>query len=158
MKKLLFIGFLLGCIAPVAAMEEEDEKCPRLANGLLRLAITNNFRDSFQVALRTGADVNTTCEFTLNKGANNEIKVSDWTPLHYAAHQGDTELTKLFLYNGANVDAVDSLGKKPIDYCNPNKKLAKFISGESKEKASLKTIRSSTEVFELLKNATDKAD
>lgn len=162
MKKLLIIGLFLGCTSPLLAMEESssEEDCTVLATSFLRLGIRESSNASIIVAVKNGADVNTTFEFTLpcKDSMQEPKKITRWTPLHYAAFQGDIELTKLFLAKGAKVNAVDSEDKNPIDYCRPNKKLAQFIAGETKGKAHPKTIRSSTEVFELIKNAPNKAD
>lgn len=56
-------------------------------------------------------------EAMLSKGAN--VNVTDdqgSTPLHWAVSQQNVESVKLLVNAGANTDAVDSNGKKPIDY------------------------------------------
>ena len=40
----------------------------------------------------------------------------NWTPLHYAAQYGETEVAVLLINNGANLDAVDEVGIKYLLY------------------------------------------
>ena len=40
----------------------------------------------------------------------------NWTPLHYAAQYGETEVAVLLINNGANLDAVDEVSSKYLLY------------------------------------------
>ena len=50
--------------------------------------------------------------FLVAKGADVEAKTpSGWAPLHYAARRGHTNIVKLLLAKGANVNTKDENGR-----------------------------------------------
>ena len=53
---------------------------------------------------------------TLYEDVNEKENYLEYTPLHRAAINGYEQIVKLLLLNGADVNAVDKLGNKPIDY------------------------------------------
>ena len=68
----------------------------------------------------------------LNNGASVQAKTPDErTPLHLAAERNNnTTIVKLLLDHGANINAIDILGNKPIDYAQNNNKtkIVQFLS------------------------------
>jgi ankyrin repeat protein/serine/threonine protein kinase len=50
----------------------------------------------------------------LEKGANPNAKIYDWTPLHYATQIGHVEIVKLLLERGANPNAKNNDGSTPL--------------------------------------------
>jgi len=60
----------------------------------------------------------------LEHGASVHVRIADGrTPLHLAAERNNnTTVAKLLLDNGADIEATDTLGKKPIDYALSNNK------------------------------------
>ena len=54
-----------------------------------------------QLLLQSGGDVN-------------QQTKEQWTPLHFSSYNGKPEITQVLLDHGANVDAVDNLGRTPL--------------------------------------------
>jgi len=46
----------------------------------------------------------------------NAMTLSGWTPLHYAARRGYTNVVKLLLAKSADVSAKDKNGRTALDY------------------------------------------
>jgi len=52
----------------------------------------------------------------LDRGADKDVVNEDgWTPLHFAAFKGYSEMMKLLLNSGANKDAATKSGLTPLD-------------------------------------------
>lgn len=71
-------------------------------------------------------------EFFLSKGADvNEAAtsgdVADWAAIHYAASNGNAELLKFLIKNGANVNAVTADGKTPLSLAGSNTEIAELL-------------------------------
>lgn len=68
----------------------------------------------------------------LEHGASVHARIADGrTPLHLAAERNNsTAVVELLVGYGANIDAKDTLGKKPIDYARSNNKvrIVEFLS------------------------------
>ena len=101
----------------------------------------NSHEEIVKVLLEDGADLENadTCGLTplylasergcinaamemVNHGARVDIvdKVDSSTPLHHAVRHGSKRLTRALLHAGANADAMDSMGNRPIDIVPQN--------------------------------------
>jgi len=71
-------------------------------------------------------------ELILSKGADiNEAAtsgdVAGWTAIHYAASNGNAELLKFLIKNGANVNAVTADGKTPLSLAGSNTEIIELL-------------------------------
>lgn len=65
----------------------------------------------------------------------NAETVSGYQPLHYAAHSGKSlELVQLLVKKGANINARNKDGKRPIDLARQNRRddIAKWLASQEK--------------------------
>jgi len=53
-------------------------------------------------------------ELILNGDEVNAQDVNGWSPLHFAAQEGDLEVAKILLNAGATIDLKDSNGNSPL--------------------------------------------
>ena len=129
----------------------------------LHMAIKMNYPKAVQLLLSAGCDIEikNKSELTGSKGDTPLICVAFWghdeiakmiikaggdvnakdenqvSPLHEAVRLGNVGVAKLLLENGANAQAEDHTGKKPLDWASDQtsrKKFAKLFSVIEKEK------------------------
>jgi ankyrin repeat protein len=61
------------------------------------------------------------CHLLLSKGATvDALGDEKLTPLHLAARAGHMDTTRLLVYSGANVNATDNFGNRPVDWARQN--------------------------------------
>ena len=72
----------------------------------------------------------------MENGTNVDVRTfRGRTPLHIASEMGLVEIVKFLLENGADVNAKDIWGNKPIDLTS-HEKTKELLSGEKNEKNS----------------------
>jgi ankyrin repeat protein len=102
----------------VGAVYREDETSLRklLASGAPIDAKDSDGRTPLMHAVLATPPNKRIVEFLLDHDANPNIhdKGQAWTALHFAARDGYSEIVKMLIQHGAQVDAVDVFGNSPL--------------------------------------------
>lgn len=84
-----------------------------------------------------------TAKYLISKGAKVNVRYeSGFTPLHYACLRGDLEMVKLFVNNGANINAGSGVRPTPLSFairgnsCDKNRKVINFLLKNGAKKSS----------------------
>ncbi len=103
--------------AEPAAPQPSSTESQRISVGDFLFAAHEGNIETVRQALEAGVDVNS---------ANSEEKL---TPLHMAAYNGHTDVAKLLLERGAEIDARDHEGKTPLTHActGPFKETVKLL-------------------------------
>jgi len=93
------------------------EKDARLTDLLLRARAkvnARNLRDETPLMLAAWSRCEPCVEMLVEREALIDNPAAPWTPLHYAAHQGDARIVARLLQAGARVDARSANGTTPL--------------------------------------------
>ncbi len=92
--------YLITTIAAVVLVGCEKPEPPTIS---IHLSADNGNIEAVKQHLAAGTDVNV-----------KDADMGGWTPLHYAAAQGHKEIAKLLIAEGANLNATDYIGTRPL--------------------------------------------
>jgi ankyrin repeat protein len=113
--KVLMVGQSLLTIAAVNGNE-------RVVKLLLANGLDPNFVGEAGITPMHRAKNKVVAKQLLEKGGNLKLKTKDGsTPLHYVIRSNFEDVTELYIEVGADVTALDSHGKTPLDYAETPK-------------------------------------
>lgn len=96
------------------AVREKDAPMTDLLLRARAKVNTRNLRNETPLMLAAWSRCEACVEMLLERGAPLDLPSGDWTPLHYAAHQGDARIVARLLLAGADANAKSPNGTTPL--------------------------------------------
>ncbi|NBT06811.1 MAG: ankyrin repeat domain-containing protein [Betaproteobacteria bacterium] len=96
------------------AVREKDAPMTDLLLRARAKVNTRNLRNETPLMLAAWSRCEACVEMLLERGAPLDVPSGDWTPLHYAAHQGDARIVARLLLAGADSNAKSPNGTTPL--------------------------------------------
>ena len=96
-------------VKQLLALGADPNKKTNFGHYSIHEATTRGHVNIVKALIQAGAKVNTRISPAGRKSPN------QWTPLHYAAYNGNYDLAEILLSHGANIKATDLWRKTPLD-------------------------------------------